>query len=117
MNSIFNHNFIPLNSGEIIWRNKKAAGGFPGGSVVGNPADKAGDTGLVPGLGGSHVTQSNQAHAPQLLSSRAWELWLLKAMCLRAHAPQQEKPLQWEALTLKWEHPPLAANRDKPMQQ
>ena len=59
MNSRFNHNFIRLNSGETILRNKKAVGGFPGGSVVGNPPDNAGDAGLVPGLGGSHVAQSN----------------------------------------------------------
>ena len=33
--------------------------GFPGGSVVKNlPAD-AGDTGLIPGLGRSHMLQSN----------------------------------------------------------
>lgn len=43
MNSRFNHNFIRLNSGETILRNKKAVGGFPGGSVVGNPPDNAGD--------------------------------------------------------------------------
>ena len=40
---------------------------FPSGPVVENlPAD-AGDTGLIPGLGGSRMTQSNQAHVPQLL--------------------------------------------------
>ena len=39
------------------------------------------------------------ARAPQLFSlcSRAWELQLLKPSSPRAHAPQQEKPLQWEA--------------------
>ena len=29
--------------------------GFPGGSEVKNPPDNAGDTGLIPGLGRSHV--------------------------------------------------------------
>ena len=32
---------------------------FPGGAVVGNPPANAGDTGLSPGLGGSHMLQSN----------------------------------------------------------
>ena len=36
----------------------------------------AGDTGLIPDLGKSHMPWSNQAHVPQLLSlcSGAWEL-------------------------------------------
>ena len=33
--------------------------GFPGGSVVKNPSANAGDTGLIPDPGGSHVLQSN----------------------------------------------------------
>ena len=41
------------------------------------------DTGSIPGLGRSHVLQSNRARGPQLLS-----------VCPRACAPQQEKPLQ-----------------------
>ncbi|KAJ8792258.1 hypothetical protein J1605_019950 [Eschrichtius robustus] len=57
--------------------------GFPGGAVVKNPPANAGDTGLSPGLGRSHVLRSNEAHAPQLLSLRS-----------RARAPQQEKPPQ-----------------------
>ena len=44
--------------------------GFPGGTVVKNPPANAGDTGSSPGLGGSHMPQSNEAHAPQLLSPR-----------------------------------------------
>ena len=32
---------------------------FPGGAVVKNPPANAGDTGLSPGLGRSHVPQSN----------------------------------------------------------
>ena len=60
--------------------------GFPGGSVVKNPPANAGDMGSIPGPGGSHMPQSNQAHTPQLLS-----------LCSRAHAPQQEKPPTREA--------------------
>ena len=38
--------------------------GFPGGSVVKNPPANAGDTGLIPSLGRTHMLQSNGA--PQL---------------------------------------------------
>ena len=53
--------------------------GFPGGSVVKNLPATAGDMGSIPGLERSHMPQSNQARAPQLLSlcSRARELQLL----------------------------------------
>ena len=33
--------------------------GFPGGSVVKNPPTNAGDTGSIPGLGGSHTPQDS----------------------------------------------------------
>ena len=33
-----------------------------------------GDTGSSPGLGRSHMSQSNEARAPQLLSLRVWSL-------------------------------------------
>ena len=40
---------------------------FPGGPVLKNlPA--SGDTGSIPGPGGSHMPQSNKAHAAQLLN-------------------------------------------------
>ena len=48
--------------------------GFPGGAVVGNLPANAGDTGSSPGLGRSHVPQSNWASEPQLLSLRLWSL-------------------------------------------
>ena len=90
-----------------IWFSFKVTlGGFPGGAVVKNPPANAGYTGSSPGLGRSHMPRSNEAHAPQLLSlcSRAREPQLLslratttEARMPRAHAPQQEKPPQWEA--------------------
>ena len=57
---------------------------FPGGPVVKNLPANAGDTGLIPDLGRSHMPRSNQAHAPQLLNLyfRAWEPQLLKAALL-----------------------------------
>ena len=77
--------------------------GFPGGAVVKNPPANAGDTGSIPGPGGSHMLRSSYAHVPQLLSlrSRASKPQLLsprvkttEAHVPRAHAPQQEKPPQ-----------------------
>ena len=38
---------------------KSLLGDFPGGSVVKNPPVNAGDTGLIPGLGRSHMPWSN----------------------------------------------------------
>ena len=40
------------NKNQRIW-------GFPGGAVVENLPASAGDTGSSPGLGGSHMPQSN----------------------------------------------------------
>ena len=56
---------------------------------------------MIPGLGRSRLSQSNQAQAAQLLSlcSRAQEPQLLKPKHSRACVPQQEKPQQWEACT------------------
>ena len=48
--------------------------GFPGGAVVKNPPANAGDTGSRPGLGRSHMPQSNWAREPQLLSLPVWSL-------------------------------------------
>ena len=38
---------------------KKDIRDFPGGTVVKNPPANAGDMGLIPGLGRSHMPQSN----------------------------------------------------------
>ena len=48
--------------------------GFPGGAVVESLPAGAGDTGLSPGLGGSHMPRSDWAREPQLLSLRVWSL-------------------------------------------
>ena len=40
-------------------QHKKSIEGFPGGAVVGNPPASAGDTGLILGLGRSHMPRSN----------------------------------------------------------
>ena len=53
---------------------KMLPGGFPGGAVVESLPANAGDVGLSPGLGGSHVPRSDWAREPQLLSLRVWSL-------------------------------------------
>ena len=52
----------------LIW-------GLPCGPVVGNLPASAGDTGLIPGLGGSHMLQGSKACAPKRLGLPA--LWSL----------------------------------------
>ena len=42
--------------------------------MVENLPANAGDTGLSPGLGGSHVPRGSWAREPQLLSLRVWSL-------------------------------------------
>ena len=72
---------------------------FPGGAVVKNLPANAGDTGLSPGLGKiPHATEQWSSCAtttePVLQSPR---VTTTEAREPRAHAPQQEKPPQWEA--------------------
>ena len=55
-------------------------GGFPGGSGVKNPPANAGDVGLIPDPGRSHMLRSSQACGP--------------SPCSRVHALQREKPPQ-----------------------
>ena len=57
---------------------------FPGDAVVKNLPASAGDTGLSPGPGRSHMPRSNEARAPQLLSPRATTA---EARAPRARAP------------------------------
>ena len=78
--------------------------GFPGGAVVENLPANAGDMGLSPGLGRSHMPRSNWACEPQLLSLRVWSLCsatreavtvrgLRTAMKSGPRSPQLEKAL------------------------
>ena len=72
---------------------------FPGDIVDKNPPANAGDMGSIPGPGRSHMPWSNQAPVSQLL----------KPARLRAHAPPQKNPLQWETHA-----PQLASSPDLP---
>ena len=56
----------------LVYRN--GTRGFPGGAVVRSLPANAGDTGSSPGLGESHMPQSNWAREPQLLSLCIWSL-------------------------------------------
>ena len=58
---------------------------FPGGPVIKNLPDNAGDMGSIPGLGRFHIPLSNWAWAPQLLSLRSI-----------ACASERKNSLQWE---------------------
>ena len=91
--------------------------------MVKNPPANAEDTGSSPGPGRSHMPQSNYARAAQLLrqGSRARKSQLLslhaattEACAPRARAPQQEKPLQWEARAPQWRVAPARRNQRKP---
>ena len=63
--------------------------GFPGGSVVKHPLASVGDMGLIPSQGRSHMSWSNSAGEPQLLSlcSRVWEPQLLSPCTLEPMHP------------------------------
>ena len=79
----------------ILFKNKRVQD-FPVGSGLKNKPANAGDTGLIPGPGRSHMPQGNSARAPQLLSLclRAEEPQLLEPEHSTAHAPRRERPLQ-----------------------
>ena len=57
------------------------------------------------------------ACAPEPVSHNYWVRvpQLLKPVCPRACAPQQEKPLQWEARPLQWRAAPALCNSRKPV--
>ena len=63
-----------ISNKELVSGIYKELSGFPGGAVVENLPANAGDMGSSPGLGGSHMPQSNWAREPQLLSLHVWSL-------------------------------------------
>ena len=68
-----------------------------GGPVLGNPPANAGDTGLIPGPGGSHIPRGNSAHEPSVHHNQEWPLPLFAArenphMAAKTqHSPKQNK--------------------------
>ena len=94
-------------------RSRNQTQGFPGGSLVKkkNPLVNAGDTGLIPTLGRSHMSRSSWAGAPWLLSLGS-----------RARAPQLPKPahlepvLHGEKSLPGAQRPPLGSSPPAPLQ-
>ena len=82
---------------------RKHSWGFPGGAVVENLPANAGDAGSSPGLGRSHMPQSNWAREPQLLSLRVWSL------CSAMRGRDSERPAHHDE-----EWPLLATTRESP---
>ena len=104
--------------------------GFPGGAVVKNPPADAGDTGSSP------PWSRKIPHAMEQLSPVHHNYWACalepashnvspratttEACVPRARAPQQEKPLQWQARTpqrrvahMQQRRPNAAKNKNK----
>ena len=71
--------------------------------MVENLPANAGDTGLSPGLGGSHMPRSSWAREPQLLSLRVWSL------CSATRGRDGERPAHCDE-----EWPLLATTRESP---
>ena len=98
--------------------------GFPGGSVV--PA-KAGDMGLIPAPGRSHMLQSNYTCATttelvvQSRGAATTEPMYVYRNCSSPHTlesvPHSRRTHHWAARTLTSECPHAAATAEKPRQQ
>ena len=77
---------------------------FPSDPVVKNMPCNAGDTGSVPGLGRSHMLQSNEAR----------ELQLLKPTCLEPMLCNREATEMRNPHTTAGEQLPCSTNRESP---
>ena len=83
---------------------KETQRGFPGGAVVENLPANAGDTGLSPGLGRSHMPRSSWARESQLLSLCIWSL---------CSATREAAIVRGPCTAMK-SGPPLATTRGSP---
>ena len=90
------------------WLRVLIAEGFLWWSGGWESACLAGDTGSMPGLGRFRVPGAAKSvrgnywvHVPQAL----------RTVCLRAGAPRQERPPQWEAHALQWRVAPPALEK------
>ena len=97
---------------------------FLGDSVVNNPLANVGDTGSIPGLRGSHMLQSKEILAPQVLSmcSGAQGAETTEPPCHnywspRTHAKTREATTMRSPRTATKEEPLLTTNREKPIKQ
>ena len=92
------------------------AEGFHGGAVVENLPASAGDTGSSPGLGRSHMPQSNWAREPQLLSLRVWSLCSATREAVTVRGPRTAmksgpRSLQLEKALAQKRRPNTAKNK------
>ena len=78
--------------------------GFPGGAVVENLPANAGDTGSSPGLGRSHMPQSNWAREPQITEPAR-----LEPVLRNKRGRDSERPVHRDE---EWS--PLATTRESP---
>ena len=104
---------------EKQWK-KTSRGTSPGNPEVKNLHFNAGDKGLTHGLETKILRAMGQlSPCTTLLSlwSRAEELQLLKPMCPRAQAPEQEEPPQWEAHVPQLEKAQMQQQRARALQQ
>ena len=77
--------------------------GFPGGAVVENRPANAGETRSSPGLGRSHMLQSNWARVPQLLSLYFWSLCSTTREATTVRGPRTAmKSGPWTFLVAQW---------------
>ena len=86
---------LPTSTTNLLWLKKKKFLDALGIPVVGNLPVRAEVAGLIPVPEWFHKMQVNWAGAPQLLSPWAATT---EAHAPRAGVPQQENPLQWDAL-------------------
>ena len=82
---------------------KSSNQGFPGDSVVRSLPANAGGRGLIPGVGGSHMSRDNGTRSAAAIEVH-WP---------GACTPQQEKPLQWEAHAPQLETHPHSPQLEK----
>ena len=103
----------------MIFLYKNYFGDFPGGTVVKDPPANAGDTGSTlvhedPTCRGATkpVCHNYWACTLEPMSHNYWSprVTTTEARVPRAHAPQQEKPSQWEARAPQWRVAPTHHN-------
>ena len=96
---------------------EKARRDLPGGPVVKNPPANAGDTGLIPGPGRSHMPRSTEVRAPQLLKPAHLEPLLCNKRSHRKEKPthcSEEQPSlpTTEKAGAQQQRPSTAKNND-----
>jgi len=87
---------------------------FPGDPVVGSVPANAGNMGLIPGLGGFHMLQDNEAHAPELLKPTNPGFATREATTLQLDGNPCMLQSLWEAMKTQWKEIAKEAERESP---